>query len=64
MTAPYFRDYVKNLVTSQHGISEDMLDHGGLNIYTTLDPHAQAAAEEAVAKGMDSASDLETALVS
>lgn len=64
LTAPYFRDYVKNLVTSQLGISEDMLDHGGLNIYTTLDPHAQTAAEEAVAKGMDSASDLETALVS
>ncbi|GIP30756.1 penicillin-binding protein [Paenibacillus sp. J23TS9] len=64
VTAPFFRDYVKNLVTTQLGISEEQLDHGGLNIYTTLDPHAQIAAEEAVAQGMDPQSELETALVS
>ncbi|MWV47630.1 PBP1A family penicillin-binding protein [Paenibacillus sp. HJL G12] len=64
VTAPFFRDYVKNLVTTQLGVSEEQLDHGGLNIYTTLDPHAQAAAEQAVAQGMDAQSELETALVS
>ncbi|MFU1796985.1 transglycosylase domain-containing protein [Paenibacillus azoreducens] len=64
MAAPYFRDYVKHLVTSQLGISEELLDHGGLNIYTTLDPETQAAAEESVAQGMDPQSELETALVS
>ena len=37
---------------------------GGLNIYTTLDPRAQKATEEAVSEGMDSKSELETALVS
>lgn len=63
VTAPFFRDYIRNLVTSQLGISEEQLDHGGLNIYTTLDPHAQAAAEEAVAQGMDPQSELETGLV-
>lgn len=64
VSAPYFRDYVKKLVTTQLGISEEQLDHGGLNIYTTLDPHAQAAAEDAVTQGMDPQSELETALVS
>ncbi|MGN7494853.1 transglycosylase domain-containing protein [Paenibacillus sp. SAF-054] len=64
VSAPFFRDYVKKLVTTQLGISEEQLDHGGLNIYTTLDPHAQAAAEQAVSQGMDPKSELETALVS
>ncbi|GAB6992613.1 transglycosylase domain-containing protein [Paenibacillus pini] len=64
VNAPYFRDYIRNLVTNQLGISEDQLDHGGLNIYTTLDSHAQQAAEDAVAKGMDPTSDLDTALIS
>ena len=62
--APYFRDYVRQIVTSQLGITEEQLDHGGLNIYTTLDPHAQQAAEDAVTTGMDPNSDLETALIS
>ncbi|MCJ8015175.1 PBP1A family penicillin-binding protein [Paenibacillus sp. KQZ6P-2] len=64
VSAPFFRDYVKNLVTTQLGITEEQLDHGGLNIYTTLDAHAQAAAEGAVAQNMDSQSELETALIS
>lgn len=64
VTAPYFRDYVRNLAISELGISKEQLDHGGLNIYTTLDSHAQQAAEEAVANGMDPSSELETALIS
>ncbi|WP_379164269.1 transglycosylase domain-containing protein [Paenibacillus sp. sgz5001063] len=62
--APYFRDYVRSLVIDSLHISSEELDQGGLNVYTTLDPDMQQAAEEAVDKGMDSASDLETALVS
>jgi len=62
--APYFRDYVRQIVTNELGITEEQLDHGGLNIYTTLDPHTQQAAEDAVASGMDPTSDLETALIS
>ncbi|PYE42743.1 PBP1A family penicillin-binding protein [Paenibacillus barcinonensis] len=63
-SAPYFRDYIRNLAVKELGISEAMLDHGGLNIYTTLDLRVQKAAEEAVAKGLDAKSELETALVS
>lgn len=63
-TAPYFRDYVRQLVINDLGITEEQLDHGGLNIYTTLDSHAQQAAEDAVDKGMDSKSELEVALIS
>ncbi|AOZ92761.1 transglycosylase domain-containing protein [Paenibacillus crassostreae] len=64
VTAPYFRDYIRQFVVNELGITEDQLDHGGLNIYTTLDAHAQQAAEEAVAKEMDPDSDLEAALIS
>ncbi|OKP75281.1 carboxypeptidase [Paenibacillus sp. P3E] len=64
VAAPYFRDYVRSLAIDSLHISSEELDQGGLNVYTTLDPDMQQAAEEAVDKGMDSASDLETALVS
>ncbi|MGN0038118.1 MAG: transglycosylase domain-containing protein [Coriobacteriales bacterium] len=50
--APYFVDYVKQLLqTDEFNISE--LAQGGLNIYTTLDPLAQAAANEAVKSGLE-----------
>ncbi|WP_438348255.1 transglycosylase domain-containing protein [Paenibacillus sp. FA6] len=64
VTAPYFRDYVRQLVINELGVTEEQLDHGGLNIYTTLDGHAQQVAEEVVAKEMDPDSELETALIS
>lgn len=56
-SAPYFRDYIRNLAIKELGISEAMLDHGGLNIYTTLDLRVQKAAEDAIAKGMDAKSE-------
>ncbi|CQR51257.1 transglycosylase domain-containing protein [Paenibacillus riograndensis] len=62
--APYFRDYVRSLATDTLHISSEELDQGGLNVYTTLDPDMQQAAEDAVEKGMDPSGDLETALVS
>ncbi|WP_054955407.1 transglycosylase domain-containing protein [Paenibacillus dakarensis] len=62
--ASFFRDYIGGLVTTKLNITEEQLEQGGLNIYTTLDPQAQQAAEAAVAKEMDSKSELETALVS
>ncbi|MGG1878614.1 PBP1A family penicillin-binding protein [Paenibacillus cisolokensis] len=62
--ASYFRDYVRQLVTRELKITEKQLEEGGLNIYTTLDPQAQQAAEEAVAKEMENSGELETALVS
>ncbi|MDH6374804.1 1A family penicillin-binding protein [Paenibacillus sp. PastF-3] len=64
VVAPYFRDYIRNLATESLHISSDELEQGGLNVYTTLDPDMQHAAEQAVDKEMDQKSDLETALVS
>lgn len=64
VTAPYFRDYVRNLATNLLHITSDELEQGGLNVYTTLDPDMQRAAENAVEKEMDAESELETALVS
>lgn len=63
-TAPWFRDYVRQLVTHQLGISEGVLEHGGMSIYTTLDMHMQQAAEAAVNEGMKNSNGLETALIS
>lgn len=64
VAAPYFRDYVRSLVIDTLHISSDELDQGGLKVYTTLDSDMQQAAEDAVDKGMDGSSELETALVS
>ncbi|WP_340006020.1 PBP1A family penicillin-binding protein [Paenibacillus sp. FSL K6-0276] len=64
VAAPYFRDYIRNLATESLHISSDELEQGGLNVYTTLDPDMQHAAEHAVDQEMDQKSDLETALVS
>ncbi|GIP46061.1 penicillin-binding protein 2D [Paenibacillus sp. J45TS6] len=62
--ASYFRDYIRNVVVKDLGIDSAKLEHGGLNIYTTLDMQMQEAAEEAIANGMDNESDLEVGLVS
>lgn len=64
LTAPYFRDYVGAEAAKLLGMTPDELEMEGLNVYTTLDPDMQAAAEQAVAHGMDGAGDLETGLVS
>ncbi|ASA25084.1 transglycosylase domain-containing protein [Paenibacillus donghaensis] len=64
VSAPYFRDYVRSLVTSTLQITGEELDQGGLDVYSTLDPDMQQAAEAAVAQGMDPDQELETALVS
>ncbi|WP_433944915.1 transglycosylase domain-containing protein [Paenibacillus sp. SN-8-1] len=62
--APYFRDYVRNIVVNQLGIDESLLEHGGLTIYSTLDMQAQKAAETAVSSGTSGSPDLQAALVS
>jgi penicillin-binding protein 1A len=45
---PYFVDYVVQQVVNKYG--EEYLYHGGLKIYTTLNPNIQKAAEQAVSK--------------
>jgi 1A family penicillin-binding protein len=64
VAAPYFRDYIRNLAIDFLHISSEELELGGLNVYTTLDPDMQHAAENAVDQELDPNSDLETALVS
>ncbi|WP_068612704.1 transglycosylase domain-containing protein [Paenibacillus tuaregi] len=62
--APYFRDYVRSIVVNQLGISESLLEHGGLTIYSTLDMQAQKAAEDAVKSETSGSPDLQAALIS
>ncbi|WP_438444863.1 transglycosylase domain-containing protein [Gorillibacterium sp. sgz5001074] len=62
--APYFQDYVKNVVIEKLGITENEFEAGGFKIYTTLDLRAQKLAEEAIAKEIGEDSELQAALIS
>jgi len=59
--APYFVEYVKALVTEELGA--DLLYRGGLHITTSLDLTMQAAAEAAIAAGLDQQDDPSASLV-
>ena len=48
---PYFTDYVKQLLLED--FDQDTVMQGGLKVYTTLDPVAQEAAQDAVATQLD-----------
>lgn len=62
-TYPYFTDYVKTLL--QEDFDQDTIMKGGLRVYTTLDPSAQQAAQDAVDTVLTNFGndDLEAALV-
>jgi 1A family penicillin-binding protein len=61
--APYFTDYIKQLALDELGISEQLMQQGGIRIYTTLDLRMQQAAQASVAAYMDADQELQTALV-
>ncbi|MED0757298.1 PBP1A family penicillin-binding protein [Aneurinibacillus thermoaerophilus] len=61
--APYFRDYVVKQAKEKYGIDEELIEHGGLKIYTTLDPVMQQKAESAVHKYLPKDRPLQAALV-
>jgi len=61
--APYFRDYIRYIAVDKLGINEHLLNEGGITIYTTLDPAAQATAEEVIAKGIPESSEQQAALI-
>lgn len=61
--APYFRDYIRYIAVDKLGINEHLLNEGGITIYTTLDPSAQATAEEVIAKGFPENSEQQAALI-
>ena len=50
---PYFQDYVRRYLEAKYGA--DRVFKGGLDVYTTLDPDMQAAADAAVAATLDGA---------
>lgn len=61
--APYFRDYIRYIAVDKLGIDEHLLNEGGITIYTTLDPEAQATAEEVIAEGIPESSEQQAALI-
>lgn len=61
--APYFQEYVKNVVLDKLNMTEDQYEAGGLKIYTTLDLRAQKVAEEAVTAEIPADSELQAALI-
>lgn len=63
LVAPYFRDYVRQELDSL-GIPDQLVEAGGLRVYTTLDKRAQASAEQAISKFIPVEGDLQAALVS
>ncbi|MUT67896.1 transglycosylase domain-containing protein [Paenibacillus sp. NEAU-GSW1] len=62
--APYFRDYIRYIAVDKLGINEQLLNEGGITIYTTLDPVAQQAAEDAVKQGLAGSEEQQAALIS
>lgn len=54
---PYFTDYVRNLLLQD--FSYDTINQGGLNVYTTIEPAKQQAAEAAVNDRIASANNPE-----
>ena len=61
--APFFQEYVKNVVLDKLNMTEAQYEAGGLKIYTTLDLRAQKVAEEAVAAEIPADSELQAALI-
>jgi len=49
-TGQYFLDYVQQTLEAKYGA--DMMFKGGLNVYTTLDPSMQLAAEQSLRDGL------------
>ncbi|MBR1829127.1 MAG: PBP1A family penicillin-binding protein [Atopobiaceae bacterium] len=54
---PYFSDYVRELLLEDFDYNTIL--QGGLHVYTTIDPHWQQCAEEAVAEQLDIIGDPE-----
>ncbi len=62
-SAPWFTDYLARWLEARLPGGHDQLYRGGLHIYTTFDPAAQAAAEDAMHRAMDRADpDLQMAI--
>ncbi|MFD3446756.1 transglycosylase domain-containing protein [Microbacteriaceae bacterium 4G12] len=61
--APYFQDAVQASLVNDLGIDEQMIQQGGLRVYTTLDTKLQALVEETVQHTIPTTTGIETAVV-
>ncbi len=59
--APYFVEYVKQLLIAKYGVNK--IFTGGYNIYTTLEPEMQVAAEDSIKQILYDPEDPSAALV-
>jgi len=59
--APYFVEYVKQILIGEYGV--ERVFKGGFEIYTTLDPEMQSAAENAIKEILPDPEDPAAALV-
>lgn len=61
--APYFQAAVFNWLTDELGLTREEIEHGGLEVHTTLDLHLQKLAEEIVLEELGTEGDLQVAFV-
>ncbi|WP_240376257.1 transglycosylase domain-containing protein [Bacillus piscicola] len=60
---PYFQDHVEKLLEEKYDLDPQIVEKGGLHIYTTLDPDLQETAEKWVRLEIPKDSELQSALV-
>ncbi|QQK81728.1 PBP1A family penicillin-binding protein [Salicibibacter cibi] len=63
-TAPYFQDTVEQELVDRYDLDPDVLEAGGLNIYTTIDPDMQESTERYVEAELPTNDPLQGAAVS
>lgn len=61
--APYFQDAVKKQLIEHYKLDEELIEQGGLHIYTTLDVDMQKEAEKWIEAEIDKSSELQTSLI-
>ncbi|MBU8905837.1 transglycosylase domain-containing protein [Desertibacillus haloalkaliphilus] len=62
-TGAYFQDAVRQQLINELDIDPELIESGGLHIYTTLDADMQSKAEQWVKREIGDESELQTALV-
>ncbi|MFB4163582.1 transglycosylase domain-containing protein [Alteribacillus sp. JSM 102045] len=61
-TGPYFQDYIEHVIQENENIDPQLIDRGGLHVYTTLDPELQEKAEKWVELEIPKDSDIQGAM--
>ncbi|NGP44702.1 penicillin-binding protein [Bacillaceae bacterium SIJ1] len=63
LRAPYYQQAVFQALQEKAGLTERQIQTGGLRIFTTLQPHVQASAEQAVSRHVHGQSSIQAAVV-